>query len=143
MIDSISLRPYSGDANMATISTIQTSWSVLKRRDLRRHPRYDVDSGIMQVSYLDLAGTMKMARTRAVNISESGMAVELPEGAMPLSLVRFQSDRFKIRGQGIVRHCRRVGTRFIAGLEFTEGLRWRPPRGEIVEPVLICDPESV
>src|SRR5450631_1034680 len=127
---------------MATLSTIPTSWSALKRKDLRRHERYAVDSGIMQVSSLDVTGTMKMARTRAVNISEGGMAVELPEGAMPLSLVRFQSDRFKIRGQGVVRHCRRVGARFIAGLEFTEGLRWRPPLGEIREPVPICDPQS-
>jgi hypothetical protein len=93
----------------------------------------------MQVTYLDVTGTMKMARTRALNISEGGMAIELPEAAMPLSLVRFQSDRFKLRGQGAVRHCRRVGTRYIAGLEFSEGLRWRPPQAEFSEPVPICD----
>jgi hypothetical protein len=127
---------------MGTITAVQTSWSALRRKDLRNHPRYAVDSGIMQVSWLDLTGTMKMTRTRALNISEGGMAVELPEGAMLQSLVRFQSDRFKIRGQGIVRHCRRDGSRFIAGLEFTEGLRWRPPQGEIREPVPICDPRS-
>ncbi len=124
---------------MGTISAVQTNWSTLKRRDLRRYQRYAVDSGIMQVTYLDVTGTMKMARTRALNISEGGMAIELPEAAMPLSLVRFQSDRFKLRGQGAVRHCRRVGTRYIAGLEFSEGLRWRPPQGEFSEPVPICD----
>jgi PilZ domain len=127
---------------MGTITAVQTSWSALKRKDLRQYPRYAVDSGIMQVSWLDLTGTMKMTRTRALNISEGGMAIELPEAAMPQSLVRFQSDRFKMRGQGIVRHCRRVGPRFIAGLEFTEGLRWRPPEGEIREPVPICDPQG-
>src|SRR5580704_13724250 len=127
---------------MGIISAGQASWSTLKRKDLRRHPRYKVDSGMMQVAWLDLTGTMKMTRTRALNISEGGMAVELPEGALPLSMVRFQSDRFKTRGQGSVRHCRRVGTRFIAGLEFSEGLRWHAPEGEIREPVPICDPES-
>jgi len=96
----------------------------------------------MQVTYLDITGAMKMARTRAVNISECGMAIELPEAAMPLSLVRFQSDRFKTRGQGAVRHCRRVGNRYIAGLEFSEGLRWHPPQGEFSEPVPICDSRS-
>jgi hypothetical protein len=97
---------------------------------------------MLQVAWLDLTGAMKMTRTRALNISETGMAVELPEGALPLSMVRFQSDRFKTRGQGSVRHCRRVGTRFVAGLEFSEGLSWHAPTGEVREPVPICDPES-
>jgi PilZ domain len=125
---------------MATISVMQTSWSALKGKDMRRYPRYAVDSGILQISWLDTTGKLKMARTRAINISEGGMAIELPEAAMSLSMVRFQSDRFKTRGQGVVRHCRRVGSRFIVGLEFTEGLRWRAPEGEIQEPVPICDP---
>jgi hypothetical protein len=96
----------------------------------------------MQITYLDVTGNMKMARTRAVNISEGGMAIELPEAAMPLSIVRFQSDRFKARGQGAIRHCRRVGSRYILGLEFSEGLRWRAPEGEFSEPVPICDLRS-
>ena len=82
---------------------------------------------MLQVAWLDLTGAMKMTRTRALNISETGMAVELPEGALPLSMVRFQSDRFKTRGQGSVRHCRRVGTRFVAGLELGDH------RGEVAQ----------
>ena len=116
-------------------STIQTSWSALKRKDLRRHRRYAVDSGILQVSWLDITGAMKMARTRALNVSEGGIALELPEAAMPQSMIRFQSDKYKIRGAGAVRHCRRAGTKFIVGLEFTEGLRWTPPEGEVQEPI--------
>jgi len=125
---------------MATCTAAATSWSALKRKDLREHPRYAVDSGILQVCWLDLSGAMKMARTRALNISEGGIALELPEAAMPQSMVRFQSDKFKIRGQGVVRHCRRAGTRFIVGLQFTDGLRGSPPPGEIREPIPICDP---
>ena len=127
---------------MATCSVIATSWTALKRKDLRRHPRYAVDSGVLQVCFLDLTGNMKMTRTRAVNISEGGIAIELPEAAMPLSMVRFQSDRFKVRGQGAVRHCRRVGSKFVVGLEFTEGLHWTPPPGEIQEPVPLSDTGS-
>jgi len=81
-----------------------------------------------------------MTRTRALNISECGMALELPEAAMPLSMIRFQSDRFKLMGSGAVRHCRRAGTRFIVGFEFTDGLRWRPPEEEVQEPISLCDP---
>ena len=125
---------------MGTSSGIITSWSALKRRDLRRHRRYALDASILQVSWLDITGKMKVARTRALNISESGMAVELPEAAMPLSMVRFQSDKFKLMGTGAVRHCRRVGTKYVVGFEFTDGLHWRPPEGDVQEPISLCDP---
>ena len=125
---------------MSASGAILTSWSALKRKDLRRHRRYAVDSGVLQVSWLDTSGKLKMTRTRALNVSEGGMAVELPEAAMPLSLVRFQSVRFKLMGSGAVRHCHRVGTKFILGLELTDGLRWCPPEGEVQEPIPLCEP---
>ena len=109
--------------------------------ELRRHRRYAVDSGVMQVTWLDSSGQMKTTRTRAVNISETGIALELPEAAMPL-LVRFQSDRFKVRGVGAVRYCRRYGAKYVVGLEFTDELRWRAPVGEVSEPIALCDPEA-
>ena len=116
------------------------STSVGRLKDSRRHRRYAVDAGALQVSWLDLNGKMRVTRTRALNISEEGMAVELPEAAMPL-LIRFQSDRFKVRGVGAVRYCRRAGGQFIVGLEFTDGLRWRSPQIEVPEPIPVCDPE--
>jgi hypothetical protein len=128
---------------MSSPSTvIQTSWSALKRKDLRRYRRYAVDSGVLQVFWLDTSGKMKMARTKALNISEGGMAIELPEAAAPLSLVRFESHKYKIVGSGAVRHCHRAGTNFIVGLEFSDGLHWRAPEGEVEEPLPLCQPES-
>src|SRR6266568_561327 len=123
------------------VIAVGTSWSALKRKDLRRHRRYAVDAGVLQVSWLDLTGKMKMTRTRALNISEGGIALELPEAAQPQSMIRFQSDKYKIRGVGAVRHCRRAGTKFIVGIEFTEGLHWRPPEGDVQEPIPICQPD--
>ena len=123
-----------------TSSVMQTSWSALKRKDLRQHRRYALDAGTLKVSWLDVSGAMKMTRTRGLNISEGGIAIELPEAAMPQSLVRFQSDRFNVRGAGYVRHCRREGSRFVVGLEFAEGLHWAPPEGDPPEPISLCDP---
>ena len=123
---------------MSAPTVIQTSWSALKRKDLRRHRRYAVDSGVIQVFWLDISGKMKTARTRALNISEGGMAIELPEAATPTSLIRFESSRYKIQGSGAVRHCIRVGPKFIVGLEFTQGVHWRPPEGDVVEPISLC-----
>jgi hypothetical protein len=119
---------------------VEKSWSVVRRKDLRRYRRYLVDAGILQVAWLDVTGKMKMTRTRALNISDTGIAIELPEAAMPLSLVRFQSDKFKVRGAGAVRHCHRKGSKFVVGLEFTEGLRWQAPLVEVREPISISQP---
>src|SRR5713226_4132795 len=140
VFDSIQLAAYSGYTMGTTVIGVETSWSALKRKNLRRNRRYAVDAGILQVSWLDLSGKMKMTRTRALDISEGGIALELPEAAAPLSLVRFQSGRFKVMGAGAVRHCRRAGSKYIVGLEFTDGLSWRAPEGEVIEPIPICDP---
>ena len=107
----------------------------------RRFRRYAVDDGVLQVSWLDMSGKMRITRTRALNVSEEGIALALPEAVMPL-LVRFQSDRFGVKGSGRVRYCRRAGTRYIVGLEFTDGLHWRPPDVPVTEPIPVCDPEA-
>src|SRR5579859_3348509 len=126
---------------MSASTVIQTSHSALKRKDLRKYRRYAVDGAMLQVFWLSLSGTMKMTRTRALNICEGGIALELPEAATPLSLVRFESTKYKVRGAGAVRHCHRVGSKWIVGLEFVEGLRWQPPEGDVVEPIPLCDPD--
>lgn len=109
-----------------------------KRKDLRRHRRYKVDAGVVQVSWLDKSGRIKTARTRALDISEEGIALQLPEAVMPL-MVRFQSDRFKMVGMGTVQYCRREGPKYVVGLAFSEGLHWRAPREEVREPIPLCD----
>ena len=123
-----------------TVVGVETSWSALKRKESRRHRRFVVDSGVLQVAWLDLTGQMKMARTRAVNISEGGICIELPEAARTQSLVRFQSSRFKVMGSGSVRYCRRAGSKYFVGLQFADGLTWHAPEGEVIEPIPMCDP---
>ncbi len=119
---------------------VETSWSALKRKESRNHRRYVVDSGVLQVAWLDLTGQMKMARTRALNISTGGICLELPEAARPQSLVRFQSSRFKVMGSGAVRYCKRVGSKYVVGLQFADGLTWHEPQSEVAEPIPLCDP---
>src|SRR5438046_9940380 len=120
---------------------IRTSWSALKRRDLRHHRRYAVNSDTLQVFWLGTEGTMKMARTRALNISEGGMVIELPEPAALSSRVRFESRKYMINGSGAVRHCQRVGAKYIVGLEFGERLHWQAPEGDVIEPIPLCQPD--
>jgi len=114
--------------------------SKLHHTDLRRRRRYAVDAGALQVSWVNAAGNMETARTRALNVSEDGIALQLPSAALPMR-VRFQSHRFKLYGAGSVRYCRRTGAGYVVGVEFTEDLHWRPPQVDIPEPIPLCDPE--
>jgi len=111
-------------------------------KETRRSRRFAVEAGVLEVAWLDKTGKMRITRTQALNISETGMAIQLPEEVMPL-LVRFESQKFNIKGAGTVRYCRRLGSKYIVGLEFTEGLRWNAPKEDVREPIPFCDPESV
>ena len=109
--------------------------------DLRRRRRYAVDAGVLEVSWINIAGKMETARARALNVSEDGIALQLPTAAMP-TRIRFRSDRFKLCGAGAVRYCRRSGVTYIVGVEFIEGLHWSPPYEDVPEPIPLCDPQS-
>ena len=100
-----------------------------------------MDAGLLEVSWINMAGKMETARTRALNISEDGIALQLPTAAMPMR-VRFRSDRLKLYGAGAIRYCRCSGGKYIVGVEFIEGLHWSPPNEDVREPIPLCDPES-
>ena len=117
-------------------------YSRLRGKNLRRHRRYKVSAGLMQVSWVDMSGNAKAARTRILNISEDGMSLLLPEAAMPLR-IRFQSDRYNVKGLGIIRYCKSAGPSFIVGVQFTEDLHWSPPEDEVSEPIPLCGADSV
>jgi hypothetical protein len=126
---------------MSTNST--PSWSALKRKDLRRSRRYNVEGAFLRVSWLDVNGGLRMAQhSRVLNVSEDGMAFELPEAAQLGSRVKLQSDKYRLLGEGSVRHCRRIGAKYVVGVEFVDGLRWKAPDGEVTEPVSLSDVES-
>jgi hypothetical protein len=117
------------------------SWSALKRKDLRRSPRYAVDGETLRVSWLGLNGSLNMVQhSRVLNISEEGIAVELPEPAQLASRVKLEGEKHRLLGEGTVKHCRRSGARYVVGIEFADGLRWRAPDGPITEPIQLSDP---
>ena len=127
---------------MATQVSANTtpSWSALKRKDLRKHRRYTVRDSTLRVSWLDAKGQLKMAHVKVLNVSEGGMALELPEAPLTNSMIRFQSERHKLVGSAALRHCRKVGVKYIVGVEFTDGLRWIPPDVPVEEPIPLFDP---
>ena len=125
---------------MSTTNTTP-SWSALKRKDLRRSRRYAVNGDTLRVSWLGLNGELKVVQqARVLNVSEEGMAFELPEPAQLVTRVKLQSEKHKLLGEGTVRHCQRVGSKYVVGVEFSDGLRWRAPDDSVLEPVPLSDP---
>ena len=118
------------------------TWTALRRKDLRRSPRYRVEGEVIRVSWMGVNGTLRMTpQARVLNISESGIAVEIPEPAQLLSRVKLQADKHRLLGEGTVRHCRRIGAKYIIGVEFVDDLRWHPPEEPVTEPVRLSDAE--
>src|SRR5437667_95520 len=110
-------------------------------RDLREHHRYAVAETFLRVIWLDAKGDPKMEKlARPIDVSETGMSVELPEAALLLSRIRLESDKGELLGQGKIRYCRSKGAKYIVGLEFTDSLRWRPPQGPFTEPIPLAPP---
>ena len=95
-------------------------------REPRRTARYVADVRV-RISWLEDSGEVRMADARVLNISEHGLAVEMPSAPRRNSNVQFQIDRYRLSGTAAVRHVYRVGSRAIAGLEFVPGIRWKAP----------------
>src|SRR4051812_43824111 len=115
------------------------SWSALKRKDMRQARRYAVE-GTLRIAWLGTNGTLKLVQNaKVIDISEEGMTFELPEAVQLISRVKLQSDKHKLLGEASVRHCRRKGTKYIVGVEFVDGLRWKAPRDPVTEPIQLSD----
>lgn len=123
------------------MSTPTPSWSAVTRRDLRRTRRYAVDGATLRISWLGLNGSLFVVqRARVANVSEDGIEVELPEAAQLLSRVKLQGDQYNLLGEGTVRFCRRTTARYMVGIEFVDGLHWRPPDDSVAEPIPLSGP---
>ena len=68
--------------------------SLLENKDAREHRRYAVAETFLRVTWLDAKGDPKIENlVRPIDVSETGMAVELPEPALLLSRIRLESGK--------------------------------------------------
>jgi hypothetical protein len=112
-----------------------------KFEDQRGHRRYAVAETFLRVTWLDTNGDLRTENgARPIDVSETGMAVQLPSAALMLSRVRMESESGDLLGHGKVRSCRSVGEKYIVGIEFTDSLRWSAPEGPINEPIPLTAP---
>jgi hypothetical protein len=95
------------------------------RHDLRRHTRQDCTPTV-KIMWCDTSGHDKFANATALDISETGLRLKVPEALPVQSCVTMRSDALKLRGQASVRYCSRLGTTYAIGLEFGRDVRWSP-----------------
>jgi hypothetical protein len=96
-----------------------------QKGELRRHARA-TQAAPVQLAWKDRSGVTRVAIGRTVNVSELGMQVEMPHPFEKQSYVNLRVDDLGLHGSASVRNCVRKGPRFLIGLEFSGGLKWKP-----------------
>ena len=54
------------------------------------------------------------------------MRIEMPEPVLLRTQIYLNSPKHRIQCAASVRHCRRLGIKYVVGVEFTQGVRWKP-----------------
>ncbi len=96
-----------------------------QKGDIRRHGR-TARTDRVELTWKDQQGHPHTARGLVVDVSEAGMRVEIPSPLEKQSYVSVRSDTLGIHGTASVRNCSRKGLKYVAGLEFSGGLSWKP-----------------
>ena len=103
----------------------------LGRRDLRRKDRWPCDH-TLSVMWRDASGEDKFAQAKALNISEFGLRLQMPEALPRQTYLTINAQKLGLIGYASVRHCTRIhGSKFAIGVEFTAGLKWVPKQPEV------------
>jgi len=93
--------------------------------ELRRHMRKAKSSPI-QIVWKDRAGIDRFVNGRTLDISLSGVRVEVPEPVDRQTYVTMRCSALELHGTASVRTCTRKGMKYVLGLEFSGGLGWTP-----------------
>ena len=81
---------------------------------------------LVELTWKDRMGQEKFAKARSLDVSETGIRVEMPEALEKQNYVTLRSNALSLHGTASVRSCVRKGTKYLIGLEFSGGLKWKP-----------------
>jgi len=112
---------------------------------MRRQVRVAVSVPV-DVMWTDRQGLERFTTARSVDICESGIRIQVPEALPERSFVRLRADKIALAGTGSVRTCIKKGTKFLVGLEFSGGMKWKRPaklNPTVQKPVETREPEPV
>lgn len=96
-----------------------------RKGDLRRHQRAEIAAPV-HLSWADRDGNQKFAYAQVIDVSETGMRVEMREALARQTYVALRVDQLALQGSASVRSSKKLGTKYVVGLEFAGGLKWKP-----------------
>jgi hypothetical protein len=103
---------------------------VENKGDLRRHQRTPI-TGPVELNWTDARGMEKYITGQIIDVSESGMRIQTREPLARQTYVTLRADQVGLHGRASVRTCAKQGTKYVVGLEFAGGMKWRPKGGEL------------
>ena len=121
-----------------TVATTASSTSKLAEKRASR--RYTVAPEFPKASWMSVKGDLRTDDIRVLNVSESGMALELPERPQDGTQIWLRHEKHHLDCYLLVRHCYEHGRKFVVGVQFTEGLHWTPPPDGVSEPIPLTSP---
>ncbi len=89
----------------------------------KRHEQRRYTNATFSVGFADGQGETRSMRVRGLNVSKSGMRIEAPDEIPTGATVMLQGERHDLCGKATVRHCKRRGSGFVIGLEFSAETR--------------------
>ena len=98
--------------------------------DLRRHNRTSVTAPVA-LNWTDGRGAEKFITAQIIDVSESGMRIQTREALTRQTYVTLRADQIGLHGRASVRTCAKQGTKYVVGLEFAGGLKWKPKGGKL------------
>jgi hypothetical protein len=108
-------------------------------QDRRRHPRIPY-TGPIRLAWEDASGETLYVQARCLDVSRSGLRVEVSTAIPVRATVLLNADQIKLSGAARVKDSMRRGSKFILGLELNGKLREEylsktkePPRGGVAE----------
>jgi len=98
------------------------------RHDLRRQERQPCEDNVT-LMWRDARGDNKFANARAIDISECGMRLQMPEAPPLHTYVALRATGLGLIGNASIRYCLRMAaSKYAVGAEFTAGMRWSPQK---------------
>jgi len=96
-----------------------------REENLRRHVRTEKSSPI-QIAWKDRSGADRYVNGRSLDVSPSGMRIEISEPIDKQTYLTLQCVALGFHGTASVRSCARKGMKYVVGLEFSTGIKWKP-----------------
>jgi PilZ domain len=89
--------------------------------DLRRTRRIAF-TAVAYLQWTEPNGEPMFAQGRCLDLSRNGLRLEVPAKVAVRTTVTLRIDRIQVQGAASVRHVRRMGAKFILGLELNQKL---------------------